>query len=328
MSKKKGAKTTSLNYMKTYVIGHLKPDTDSAVAAMSLVALYQKADCFSYTNLEAAITEDINNETKFLLDKFGLQAPRILSASELQSDDQIILVDHNEESQRLIGLNPEMIVEIVDHHKANLNFNQPIFLTFKPWGSVNTIIAHMMRKNDFTPEPKLAALMLAAILSDTVGFKSTTCTPKDKKMADWLASVAGISDIEGFTLEIFKAKSDVSKLSCEEIVKNDYKIFDFAGKKVMIDQLETVEQDVILRDKKDCLLEAMAKVKSQLGADMIFVVITDILKLNSKLLVLDEVTAKVAEQAFGGEVQKQILDIGERLSRKKEIAPPIEKALS
>jgi len=295
---------------------------------MSLTALYQKADCFSYTNLEAAITEGINNETKFLLDKFGLQAPRVLNASELQSDDQVILVDHNEESQRLPGLNNEQIVEIVDHHKANFNFNQPIFLTFKPWGSVNTIIAHMMKKNDFTPEPKLAALMLAAILSDTVGFKSATCTPKDKKMADWLTSIARITDIEAFTLEIFKAKSDVSKLSCEEIVKNDYKVFDFAGKKVMIDQLETVEQDVILRDKKDCLLEAMIKVKTELGADMIFVVITDILKLNSKLLVLDEVTAKVAEQAFGGEVQKQILDIGERLSRKKEIAPPIEKVLS
>lgn len=314
--------------MKTYVIGHLKPDTDSVVAAMSLVALYQKADCFSYTNLEAAITEDINHETKFLLDKFGLEAPRVLSASELASDDQVILVDHNEESQRLLNLNPEQIAEIVDHHKVNLNFNQPIFLTFKPWGSVNTIIAHMMKKNDFTPEPKLAALMLAAILSDTVGFKSATCTPKDKKMADWLASVAGITDVEGFTLEIFKAKSDVSKLSCEEIVKNDYKVFDFAGKKVMIDQLETVEQDTILRDKKDCLLEAMTKVKKELGADLIFVVITDILKLNSKLLVLDAESGQVAERAFGGKVLEQVLDIGERLSRKKEIAPPIEKAVS
>jgi len=82
--------------MKTYVIGHLKPDTDSVVAAMALAALYQ---------VEAAITEDINPETSFLMDKFGLQAPKIISATDLADDDQVILVDHNEESQRLVGLN-------------------------------------------------------------------------------------------------------------------------------------------------------------------------------------------------------------------------------
>ncbi len=310
--------------MKTYVIGHLKPDTDSVVAAMSLAALYQGADCFGYQDVIPAITEEVNNETKFLLDKFELSAPNVLTATQLQTDDQVVLVDHNEANQRLIDLPEKQIVEIVDHHKANLNFNQPIFLTFKPWGSVNTIIAHMMQKNNFTPDSKLAALMLAAILSDTVGFKSATCTPKDRDVAAWLAGLANIDDVDAFTLEIFKAKSDVSKLSCEEIVKNDYKIFDFAGSKVMIDQLETVEQDTILADKKDCLLEAMAKVKKDLGVEHIFVVITDILKLNSKLLVLDESGAAVAEQAFGGQVTKQVLDIGARLSRKKEIAPPIE----
>jgi manganese-dependent inorganic pyrophosphatase len=314
--------------MKTFVIGHLKPDTDSVVAAMALANMYQKVACFNRQNAEAVIAGPVNPETEFLLNKFGMSAPRIISAADLANDDQVVLVDHNEADQRLEGLNQNQIVEIIDHHKVNLSFEEPIFLTFKTWGSSNTIVYFMMKKNDFVPDQKIASLMLAAILSDTVGFKSPTCTAKDKELALELAKVAGIEDLDAFSLEIFKAKSDVSKLSCEEIVKNDYKVFDFAGKKVMIDQLETVEQEKVLSEKKACLLEAMTKVKTELAVDSIFVVITDILKVNSKLLILDQEAEEIALKAFGGEVSEQVLDIGARLSRKKEIAPLIERAVS
>jgi manganese-dependent inorganic pyrophosphatase len=314
--------------MKTYIIGHLKPDTDSVVAAMALADLYQNVTCYDYQNPEAVLTGPVNPETAFLLDKFAVTAPRILTAKDLQGDNQVVLVDHNEETQRLEGLKAEQIVEIVDHHKVNLNFEQPIFLTFRVWGSSNTIIADLMQQAHHTPNPKLAALMLAAILSDTVGFKSPTCTSKDQEMAQWLAKLAQIDDLAAFTLEIFKAKSDVTKLSAIDIVKNDYKVFDFAKQKVMIDQLETVEPAKVLTDKKAELLKAMQEVKSELQADLIFVAITDILQVNTKLLILDQKEAEIACKAFGGTVKDQILDIGARLSRKKEIAPPIEKALS
>ncbi len=313
--------------MKTYIIGHLKPDTDSVVAAMALASLYQKVDC-GYPNAQAAITQAPNPETTFLFGKFALQVPPILTAAMLAPDDQVILVDHNEVDQRLQGLNPQQIVGIIDHHKANINFEQPIDLTFKTWGSSDTIVAHMMQQNNFKPTAKLASLMLSAILSDTVGFKSPTCTPKDKDLAQWLAGIAQISNLAALSLEIFQAKSDISHLSAEEIVKNDYKIFDFAGKKVMIDQLETVEQDKVLAEKKAQLLQAMSKVKASLQVDLIYVVLTDILKINSKLLLLDKTAEKIALKAFGGQAQEQVLDIGGRLSRKKEIAPPIEKALN
>jgi manganese-dependent inorganic pyrophosphatase len=314
--------------MTQYVIGHLKPDTDSVVAAMALAYLYQNNPQFGYDHAVAAITETINGETEYLLNKFGVSAPAILSATDLQADDRVILVDHNEADQRLTGLQEEQIVEIIDHHKANFNFSQPIFLTFKVWGSSNSIVYYLMKKHGVIPEPKLAALMLAAILSDTVGFKSPTCTPQDEKFAKELARIAGINDLAAFTLEIFKAKSDVSKLSPEQIVKNDYKVFDFAGKKVLIDQLETVEQADILSQKKTELLSAMESVKSEMALDLIFVVITDILQVNSKLLILSDDEAAVASKAFGGKISEQVLDIGPRLSRKKEIAPPIEQALT
>jgi manganese-dependent inorganic pyrophosphatase len=314
--------------MKTYVIGHLKPDTDAVVSAMALAEFYRRTPSFNRLNAEAAITGPINNETSFLLKKFAIDNPKVITAKDVQPEDQIVLVDHNESNQRLEGIKDEQIVEIVDHHKVNLSLNQPIFMTFKSWGASSTIIYYLMEENDFTPDKKLAGLMLSAILSDTVGFKSSTCTEQDIKIAKKLAELAEIDDLEALTLEIFKAKSDLSQLSCKQLVKNDYKIYDFAGKKVLIDQLETVEQEQLIAEKKDCLLKAMEQVKEEEKIDLIFVVISDILKVNSKILLLGTAEQSVAELAFDGQAGAQIIDIGAKLSRKKEIAPAIEQAIT
>ncbi len=313
--------------MKTYIIGHLKPDTDAVVSAMALAEFYQQTPSFSRPAATAVISDPVNNETAFLLEKFGATAPPVIKASDIDPQDQIVLVDHNEMDQRLDGMNQEQIVEIVDHHKVNLSLNQAIFLTFKPWGSSSTIVYHLMKKYQFRPNPKLAGLMLSAILSDTVGFKSSTCTQQDIETAKELADIAAVSDLSALTLEIFKAKSDLGQMTCEEMVKNDYKIFEFSGKKVLIDQLETVEQAKIISEKKACLLEAMAKVKSDLQVDLIFVVVSDILASNSKILLLSPVEQKLAELAFAETALDQIIDIGPKLSRKKDIAPALEKAI-
>jgi manganese-dependent inorganic pyrophosphatase len=313
--------------MKTYVIGHLKPDTDSVVAALALAELFKHTPCFNRQDATAVIAGPINHETAFLLKKFTSDSPAIISAKDIQATDQIVLVDHNEANQRLEGMKEEQIVEIVDHHKANLSLNQPIFMTFKTWGASCTIVYHLMEQNQFVPNQNLAGLMLSAILSDTVGFKSSTCTAKDIEMAKKLAEIAKINDLDALTLDIFKAKSDLSQLTCEDMVKNDYKIFDFSGKKVMIDQLETVEQQQLIAKQKDCLLQAMDKVKRELAIDLIFVVISDIFTVNSKILLLGDAERQIAELAFNNRAVKQIIDIGPKLSRKKEIAPAIEKAI-
>lgn len=312
---------------KTYVIGHTKPDTDAVVAAMALSYLYRQKACFGYEQPEAAIADPLNPETTILFETLGVSAPPVITADTIQPDDTVVLVDHNEASQRLTGLADEHIVEIVDHHKVNLNLNQPIFLTFKPWGSTSTIIYHLMQQNDIVPDKTTAALMLAAILSDTVGYKSSTTTDTDRELGAELAKLAEIDDVDGFILDILKAKSNVSALTDEQIVKNDYKVFEF-GRPTMIDQLETVEQTMILTEKKAGLLEAMARVKVELGVELLFVAISDILNVNTKLLILSEDETAVAEKAFGGTVVDHVLDIGPKLSRKKEIAPPIEKALA
>lgn len=310
----------------TYIIGHQKPDTDAVVAAMALAALFRQQAKFSYDLVEPVIADPVNPETSYLLERFGVDAPRVITAEELGATDQVVLVDHNEPSQRLANLPENQITEIIDHHKVNLNLTSPIFLTFKPWGSSSTIVYYLMKQHDFVPEPTLAALMLAAILSDTVGFKSATTTEKDHELAQELAELAGIEDLTQFTTDIMKAKSDLSSLSPEEMIQNDYKVFDF-GQKTFISQIETVDQAELLTERKDELLTALAKMKETHQVQLAFTAISDVLQVNTKLLLAGEAEIAVAEQAFGGKTQDSVLDIGPKLSRKKEIAPAIEKVL-
>lgn len=312
--------------MKTYIIGHTKPDTDAVVAAMAQQYFEENLPAQRASSPEAVIADPLNPETTFLFEKFGVQAPRLITAADIAEEDRVILVDHNEETQRLAGLNPDQIIGIFDHHKVSLSLSSPIALSFMPWGSTSTLIYFVMKKNSIVPDKTLASLMLCAILSDTVGYKSATTTEIDRTLGTELAELAGITDVEGLTLEIFKAKSNVSALTDEQIVRNDYKVFEFS-QKLFLDQLETVEQDTILAEKKDALLTAMAAVKQAEGVDLIIVAVTDILKVNTKLLLLGEDEIKAAEQAFGGKAVDNVLDIGAKMSRKKEIVPPLEKVL-
>jgi manganese-dependent inorganic pyrophosphatase len=317
----------------TYIIGHQKPDTDSVVSAMALEFLYKQQDCFGHqqpqASPQAAIADPLNPETQYLFERFAVKAPSQISAKDIKAQDKVVLVDHNETSQRLPGLKQDQIVEIVDHHKAKLNLTRPIFLNFKAWGSSASIVYFMMKHygpQPVKPSKKLASLMLAAILSDTVGFKSATTTEQDKQLAQELADIAQIKDLEQFTLDIFKAKSNFADLSDVELVKNDYKQYDFA-QSVLIGQLETVEQSKILQERQAGLITALRQVKQETGVDLIFLAVSDVLKVNTKLLVADQASQQVAEQAFETQANNHLLDIGPKLSRKKQIAPAIEQTL-
>ena len=314
--------------MTTYIIGHQKPDTDAVVSALAYEYLAKQLDWLGHQNPQAVITDPLNPETSYLFDKLHLETPRLIRADDLNQNDEVVLVDHNEENQRLPNLDQNKIVKIIDHHKVNLNFNRPIFLNFKPWGSTATIIYFLMKTFEIKPDQTLATLMLAAILSDTVGFKSATTTEKDQELAKELASIANINDLNAFTLEIFKAKSDLSELDDYQVATNDYKIFDFGGKKVFVNQVETVEQAEIIANRKPALIEALAKVKQEMKVDLAFLAVSDILNVNTKIIVAGKEEAQVAEKAFGEQVINQVIDIGPKLSRKKEIAPALEKVIS
>lgn len=311
--------------MITYIIGHRKPDLDAVVSAMA-VEQFRKARG-DVNNPTAVIADPINLETEFVFNKFGASVPKLITAGDIGTEDLIVLVDHNEEEQRMEGMNPDQIYTIIDHHKANLNLNHPIKIKIEPFGSCTTIVYTKFKQYNLPLPSDLAKLMLCAILSDTVGLKSSTTTDKDRYAVTDLAKTTGLNDVEALTMEIFKAKSDISKLSPEEIVKNDYKIFDFA-KKTFIGQLETVQQAELLANRKGELLEAMAKVKAAQRVELLFLAVTDVLKVNTKLLILGAEEQEVGKKAFGSDAVEGVLDIGAKLSRKKDIAPPIEKSLA
>jgi len=311
--------------MKTYIFGHIKPDLDSVVAAMAFTE-YSKLN--QVENPTPAIIEPLNPETAFVFSKFNLTPPKLITLTDILPEDRVILVDHNEADQRLVGLNSEQIIGIYDHHKVNLNFSSPIEICIMPFGSSNTVAWQLFQEIKFVIPSDLAKLMLCAVLSDTVGLKSSTTTEKDRLAVTDLSILSGLSDIDSLTLEIFKAKSNLSALSDEQVILNDYKIFDFSGQKVLIGQIETVEQDTLLVTRKTGLLSSLQLIKEREGVDFIILGITDILKINTKLLVNGVGETDLVQKAFGGTVTENLLDIGPKMSRKKDIAPAIEKILT
>ena len=173
------------------------------------------------------------------------------------------------------------------------------------------------------PSEKLAGLMAAAILSDTVMFKSPTCTPADKKAVEELAKIAGVSDVMALGMEMFKVKSAVEGTSMKDLVFRDYKDFDMGGKKVGIGQLEVVDLS-ILEPVKAGLQAEIARVKGE-GRHSVFLLLTDIMKEGSEMLIVSD-DPSVVEKAFGVKAEGESVWLPGVMSRKKQVVPNFEKA--
>ncbi|MBN1162702.1 manganese-dependent inorganic pyrophosphatase [Patescibacteria group bacterium] len=311
--------------MTIFLTGHIKPDLDSITATITYAEFLKKIKRYENMVLVSVCSGKPNKETIHILEKFDIKIPPLLDDTEIEATDAFILVDHNEESQRHPKVTREQVIEIIDHHKINVNFTSPVRLDVKPFGATNSIIYELFDMYGIKPSDKTKKLMLAAILSDTVGLKSSTTTGFDSEAANKLAKETDL-DIDKFTFEIFKAKSDITGLSPDEIVRKDFKIFDFSGKKVFINQLETVEPAKVL-SQKEKLLETLEEIKSQENVGHAYLVITDILKINSKIMYTTDEEKEIVEKAFVTEDKDGIADIGPRMSRKKDIAPKIEEAM-
>jgi len=310
-----------------YIIGHTNPDLDSAVAAISLKYLFDNISCYQIKNSQPLLASQANYETKFIFDKFNFPLPQVLNKNKIKKTDKFILVDHNEISQRGEGISDDQISNIFDHHKVSLNLNKPIYITIKPWGSTATLIWWLIENSKLKPNKQIANLMISAILSDTVGLKSSTTTIKDKEALKSLNKIAKIKSINKLTLEIFKAKSYLGNLIDKQIVKKDYKIYNFNGKKVLINQVETVEQNKLI-EKSEKLIKEMNSLKKSLKLDFVFCLITDVLKINSKCFTLGKGDS-LLQKSFPSfkKIKKGVYDLGPIMSRKKEVAPAIEQSI-
>ncbi len=233
--------------MATYIFGHTTPDSDSIIGAISLSYLRNKLGKESIPSRQG----EINPETKFILDKFGFEKP-ILKTT--YSGDNVYLIDFMERSQAPEDIDSANIIGIVDHHKlGDLTTTKPLEMWVRPVGCSNTIVKQMFDFYNIDIPKSLAGAMACAILSDTVIFKSPTCTKDDTKACKELAKVAEIDDIRALGFEMFKVKSDVLDTPKRDLVLRDFKDFNMSGSKVGIGQLEVVDLtllDGVLRGKK------------------------------------------------------------------------------
>ena len=230
---------------------------------------------------------------------------------------RVVLVDHNEQSQSVPGLDQAEILEIIDHHRlADVETGAPIFFRNEPVGSTATIVATMYQERGLMPPPKLAGLICAAIVSDTVLFKSPTCTGRDHVMAERMARIAGIS-IEQLGHDIFAASS-VEEKPAEALYLSDFKEFRIAGHAIGIGQITCLDAQKVL-GRLDEFLAVMKKRQSTHRADMELFMITDVLKEGTELIVLGD--EEIIQQAFGVEIKGHHAFLPGVVSRKKQVVP-------
>ncbi len=303
-----------------YVVGHKNPDTDSICSAIALSGLLNSLGLKS----KPARQGEPNSETKFVLEKFEVDLPELVTEA---SGKRVFLVDHSEISQTLDNIDKAEIFGIVDHHKiGDITTPNPVYFIALPYGCTSTIVALLYQYFGIEVPERIAGIMLCAILSDTVIFRSVTTTEKDREMAEKLAKIAGINDLESLGIQLFKEKSGITEKSTREIIVSDFKDFDFSGKKVGIGQVELVSLSLI-EDRKDEILRELRKMKDEEGYTAIYFMLTDIMKEGTELLVVSD-SNEVVEKAFGKKVQNSSIYLEGVMSRKKQVVPPLEKAYS
>ena len=211
-----------------------------------------------------------------------------------------------------------------DHHKlGDVTTSSPLEAWIWPVGCTNTVLKNMYDFYGIEIPKNLAGAMLCAILSDTVIFKSPTCTPADKKAVEELAKIAGVSDVVALGMEMFKVKSAVDGTPMKDLVFRDYKDFDMNGNKVGIGQLEVVDLS-ILEPVKAGLQAEIEKVKAE-GRHSVFLLLTDIMKEGSEMLIVSD-DPSVVEKAFGVKAEGSTVWLPGVMSRKKQVVPNFEKA--
>ena len=232
---------------------------------------------------------------------------------------RIVLVDHNEVGQSVPGLEQAELVGIIDHHRlADVQTGYPVFMRNEPVGSTTTIVATMFQEHGLMPGEKLAGLMAAAIVSDTVMFKSPTTTPRDRRIAERLARIAGI-DLDTVGREVFSASS--AEKSAEALLKTDFKEFHLADHSLGISQITTMDSKHMMEREEEFQKE-MEKIKKDRGYDMVLLMITDVLREGTELVFLGD--KEIVRQAFGiPHIDGNRVFLKGVVSRKKQMVPAL-----
>lgn len=239
---------------------------------------------------------------------------------------QLILVDHNEISQAVDGIEAAEILEIIDHHRlGSLETMAPVFFRNQPVGCTATIMHQIYREQGFEIEQNIAGLLCAAIISDTLMFRSPTCTSHDRLAAEELAEIAGI-EIEEFAHEMFRAGSNLKKKSPEEIFYQDFKKFFVNGLNFGVGQINSMDGEELKKigDKLNSYLE---KAYQEYGLEMLFFMLTNIIDESTQILCQGNGARELVEEAFGVKPEDGVYILKGVVSRKKQLIPAFISAL-
>ena len=296
---------------QVFVSGHKSPDTDSIAAALSYSYLKRRLGM----DAVAVRAGEINKESRFALDYFDLEEPILVtSVARKNPEDEkqkVILVDHNESKQTIDGMDDAEVLEIIDHHRfGDFESENPIFILVRPVGCVNTVIYGLYKANHIKPSREIAGIMLSAIISDTVLFRSPTTTEEDKETAKELAEIAGV-DYEAYGMEMLKAGADTKEFSA-------------AGNVFTVGQISVMNVDPI-NEKKAEIMKVLEAIKAEKGYAASYLMVTDILAEDT-FLWFTEGAESIVEKAFAGKPENGVAYLPHVMSRKKQVTPPLLKA--
>ncbi len=302
------------------VFGHLSPDTDATCSAIVWAWYLNEHTSYSATPF---VLGELNSETSFVLSRFGFATPELLR--ELLPGDQVIVVDTNNPQELPPNINEANVLQIIDHHKlvGGLTTETPIEITIRPLACTATIQYDLMQQAGITIPSNIASLMLSAILSDTLAFRSPTTTDHDKTVALKLAEIAGI-DPTTYADEMFAAKSDVSGFTDNALITLDSKKYEVGDKNFRVSVLETTTPDTVLV-RKEGIIEAIKTCITEEGdIDDVLLFIVDILKEEATVLTYSDLTKQVIESSFATPTTSDTTILPGIVSRKKQILPALK----
>lgn len=304
---------------KTFVFGHTNPDTDSIASAISMANLQTQIgkDAQSYR------LGDLNKETKYALDTFSIQEPELLS--KLDNNANVIMVDNNEFSQSVSGIENAHLQMVVDHHRLNLRTVEPVYCISEPVGCASTIMYKLYKQEDVNITPKMAGIMLSAIVSDTLMFRSPTCTPQDRITAEKLSKIAGI-DLYNYGYKLLEAGTNISDCTADEIINIDSKDFMHNELKISISQINSSNIDEVFKRKSELEAAIQRKIEKE-NIDLFIFLVTDILEADSRVIVLGN-RVDIFERAFNTKLISNTTLLKGVVSRKKQILPAIIESIN
>lgn len=302
---------------KVLVFGHQNPDTDTIASAISVAYLMNELS----VEAEPVALGKTNAETNFALNYFKKEQPRIIETAANEVE-RVVLVDHNEAQQSVSDIEEVTVLGVVDHHRiANFETTDPLYYRAEPVGCTATIISKLFKEYEVEIPADIAGLMLSAVISDTLLLKSPTTTDEDYRAAEELAELAGVS-LDEYGLEMLRAGTDISNKTAASILNDDAKSFTMGDKKVRIGQVNVVDIQSLLANKKDELLEEMKEEIRENDYDLFVLMITDIIENNS-VAIVEGLAYRKFEMAFDKPIQMNTVELDDVVSRKKQVVPPL-----